>query len=149
MKLWNVLRENLISRQSITKSPGNMLDTIPHIFHKLKINKEIYIPLANSCYNMVTDLWFPAKMQNYLMMNDYCFYMHPTQSHFPFFLQSQWWLHSNWRLWLTVKWGVFKSRKSLVILTYSCDWKTILSYYYGRSVQVTPECEPHKVSADE
>jgi hypothetical protein len=27
-----------------------MLDTIPHIFHNLKINEEIYIPLANSCY---------------------------------------------------------------------------------------------------
>lgn len=103
MKLWNVLNENLISKQSVTKSPGDMLDTIPHIFHNLKINKEIYIPLANSCYNVETDLWIPARVQNFLMMNDYWLYKHPAQSYFPFFFQPQWWLHSNWRLWLTVK----------------------------------------------
>lgn len=152
MKLWNVLNENIISKQSITKSPGDSLshrlDTIPHIFHNLIINKEIYIPLANSCYNVVTDIWILARMQNFLMMNDYWLYKHPAQSYFPFFLQSQWWLHMNWRLWLTEKWAGFKSRKSLVILTYLRGWKIILSYY-GSSVQVTLECEPQKVSAEE
>lgn len=148
MKLWNVLRENLISKQSITKSPGDMLYTTPHIFHNLKTNQEIYIPLANSCYNVVTDLWIPAIVQNFLMMNDYWLYKHPAQSYFPLFLQSQWWSHSNWRLWLTVKWAGFNSRKSLVILTYSHGWKIILSYY-GRSMQVTPECESDKVSAED
>jgi hypothetical protein len=83
------MSENLISKQSITKSPGDMLDAILHIFHSLKINKEIYIPLANSCYNVVTEFWIPAKMQNCLVMNDYWLYKHPAQSYFPFFLQSQ------------------------------------------------------------
>jgi len=85
----NVLSENLISKQSITKSHSDMLDTILHIFHNLKINKVIYIPLENSCYNVVTDLWIPAKMKNCLMMNDYWLYKHPARSYFPFFLQSQ------------------------------------------------------------
>ena len=152
MKLWNVLSENLISKQSITKYPGDssshMLDTIPHIFHNLKIRKEIYIPLANLRYNVVTDLCIPARMQTFLMMNDYWLYKQPAQSYFPLFLQSQCWLHSKWRPWLTVKWAGFKSRKSLVFLTYSCGWKIILSYY-SKSVQVTLECEPHEVSAEE
>jgi len=87
-----------------------MLDTIPHIFHNLKINKEIYIPLANSCYNVETDLCIPARVQNFLMMYDYWLYKHPAQSYFPFFFQPQWWLHSNWRLRLTVKWAGFKEK---------------------------------------
>jgi hypothetical protein len=67
MKLQNVMGENLISKQSIIRSPGDMLDTIPHTFHNLKINnKEIYIPLANLFYNVVTDLWIPARVQNFL-----------------------------------------------------------------------------------
>lgn len=74
MKLWNILSENLISKQSIAKSPGDssphMLDTRPHIFHNLKINEELYIPLANSC-NVVKNLWIPATVQNFLMINDY------------------------------------------------------------------------------
>jgi len=66
-----------------------MLDTIPHIFHNLKIRKEIYIPLANLRYNVVTDLCIPARMQTFLMMNDYWLYKQPAQSYFPLFLQSQ------------------------------------------------------------
>lgn len=88
MKLWHALSENFTSKQSITKSPGDssshMLDTIPYIFQNLKIIKEIYIPLANSCYNVVTDLWFPLRVQNFLMMNDYRLYKHPAPSYFPF-----------------------------------------------------------------
>lgn len=54
--------EQKISKQSITKSPGDMLDIISHIFHNLKINKEIYIAFANSCYNVEMDLWIPARV---------------------------------------------------------------------------------------
>jgi hypothetical protein len=61
-----------------------MLDTIPYIFQNLQIIKEIYISLANSRYNVVTDLWFPSRVQNFLMMNDYWLYKHPAPSYFPF-----------------------------------------------------------------